>query len=188
MGPPSRPYSTHHMKPLSQTKKSQLRNSRPLRSLPRLPSSPPQPQKALSSTEDPPPLYSEKSNPPSYHRIGLSTNHPLSLPIVRWTSTHTFLAPCPAPRTPTTTPTNTPSLFRTVRTFGLHKRSSPTKTSYVSSPTAKTSPRHSPTLSPLSGLKSFIQSLYCQQALFPPSFCVPKLGATRTPPPSLLVA
>jgi hypothetical protein len=74
--------------------------------------------------------------------------------------THTFLAPHPAPQTPATTPTNTPFLSRTVRTFGLHKRSSPTETSYVSFPTVKTSLRHSPTLSPLSGLKSFIRFLY----------------------------
>jgi len=160
----------------------------PLRSSPWLPLFPPQPQKALSSTEDPPPPYSPSLSPLSYTHIRPLMSPRSSPPTMRWTTTQTFLAPRPAPWTPATTPTNTPSLFRTVRMFGLRKRSSPTKTSYVSSSTAKTSLRHSPTSSPLLGLKSFIWSLYCRQALSPPSSCVPKSGTTCTPPPSLSVA
>jgi hypothetical protein len=133
-----------------------LRNSCPLRSSPWSPSFPPLPQKALSSTEDLPPPYTVKLSPLYYHRIDFLMNCPLSLPIVRWTSTPISLVPCPVLQIPATTPTSTPSPFRMVRTFGLHKRSSPTETSYVSFPTAKTSHRHSPISSPLLGLKSFI--------------------------------
>jgi len=165
-----------------------LRNSRLLRSLPLLLSSPPQPQKALSFTKDPPLPYSPSSSLPSYVHTSPSTSPLLSLPTMRQTSTHTFLAPCPTPQTPTTTPTSTLSPFRMVRTFGLHKRSSSTETFYISSHTAKTSQRHSPILSPLSGLKSFIQSLCRQWAPLPPSSSAPKLGAILILPPSLLVA
>jgi hypothetical protein len=184
MGPPSLPFSTHCLKPLSWTKKSQLRNSCPLRSLPQSPSSLPQPQKAPSFAEDPPLPYSALLNLPSYSRTAPSTNPLSSPPTTRQTSTPTYLVPRPALWTHTITPTSTLSLFRTVRTFGLHKRSSSTKTSYISSPIAKTSQRHSPTLSPLSRLKSFIRSLYRRQAPFPPSSCAPKSGAILTLPPS----
>jgi len=176
MGPPSLPFSTHCSKPLSLTRKSQLRNSRPLKSLPLSPSSPPQPQKAPSSTEDPPLPYSPSSSPPSYTCTRPSISPLSSLPTTRQIFTPTSFAPRPAPQTPAATPTSTPSLFRMVRTFGLRKRSSPTKTFYVSSPASKTSQRHSPTLSPLSGLKSFIRSLYCHLAHSYPSFCAPNLG------------
>jgi hypothetical protein len=174
MGPPSLPFSTHCSKPSSRTKKSQSRNSRPLRSLPQSPLSRPLPPKLLSFTEDPPPPYSPPSNPPSYGHISSSTSPLSSPPITRWTTTLTSSPPRPAQRTPATTPTNTPSLSRTVKTFGLHKRSSSTETSYVSSPIAKTSQRPSPISSPLFGLKSFIWSLYRRQAHFPPSSCALK--------------
>jgi hypothetical protein len=132
----------------------------PVEELPPLsPSSPPQYQKAPSFTKDLPPPYSPSSSPLSYDRTNASTSRLSSPPTTRRTYTPTSSAPRPAPRTPAITPTSTPSLFRTVRTFGLRKRSSPTETSYVSSPTAKTSLRHSPISSPLSGLKSYIQSL-----------------------------
>jgi len=160
----------------------------PLRSSPQSPSFPPQPQKAPSFTENPPLPYSTLLNPLSYLHTDYLTHRPLTPPMTKQTFTPTFSVPCLAPWTPATTPTNTPSPLRTVRTSGLHKRSLPTKTSYVSSPTAKTSQRHSPTSSPLLGLKSFIQSLYCQRAPFPPSSCAPKSGTIPTLPPSLLVA
>jgi hypothetical protein len=165
-----------------------LRNSCPLRSSPLSPSSPPQYQKAPSFTKDPPPPYSLLSSLPSYSCTSTSTSPLSSPPTTRQTYTHTFLVPCPALRIPATTPTSTPFLSRTVRTFGLHKRSLSTETFYVSSPTVKTSLRHSPTLSPLLGLKSFIWSLYRQQALSLPSSCAPKLGTTPTPLPSPSVA
>jgi len=155
--------------------------------LPPSPSSPPQDQKVQSFTKDLPLPYSPSSNPLSYAHIRHSTSPPSSLPIMRRTYTRTSLAPRPALRTPAT-PTSTPSLFRTVRMFGLRKRSLQTETSYVSSPTAKTSLRHSPTLSPPSGLKSCTRFLYRQQALSLPSSCAPKLGTTLTPPPSPSVA
>jgi hypothetical protein len=188
MGPPSLPFSTHPLKPLSQTKKSQLRNSCPLRSSPLSPLSPPQPQKAPFSAEDPPLPYSPLSSLLSYARIRPLTSPLSSPPTTRWTSTPTFLAPCPALRIPATTPISTPSPSRMVRTFGLRKRSSQIKTSYISSPTPKTSQRHSPTLSPLLGLKSFTWSLYHHLAPFLPSSCVLKSGTTHTPPPSCSVA
>jgi len=139
MGPPSLPFSTHHSKPSSQTRKSQSRNSCPPRSLPQSRSFLLLLQKAPSFIRDPPPPYSPLSSPPSYACTSLSTSPLSSPPITRRTYTPTFLAPYPAPQTPTTTPTNIPSLFRTVRMFGLYKRSLPTETSYVLSPASKTS-------------------------------------------------
>ena len=156
----------------------------PRRSSPQSLSFPPPPQKAPSSTEDPPLPYSPSSNPPSYTCISSLTSPLSSPPTTRRTYTLTSLVPRPTLQTPATTLINTPSPSRTVRTFGLCKRSSPTKTSYVSSPASKTSQRHSPTSSPLSGLKSFIRSLYHHQAPFLPSFCAPKSGATHILPPS----
>jgi len=172
-GPPSCLFSTHHSKPLSQTKKSQSRNSRPLRSLPQSPLFLPQLQKAPSFRHPPLP-YSLLSSPPSYVHTSPSTSPPSSPPIMRQIFTHIFSVPRPTRRTPTTTPTSIPFLFRMVRMFGLHKRNSPTRTFYVSSLASKTSQRHSPISSPPSGLKSFIWSLYHQWAPFPPSSYAPK--------------
>ena len=139
MGCPFLSYSTPYSKPSSQMKKSLSKNFHPLKLSPQSQSSLPQPPKALSSTEDPPPLYSLSLNPPSYTHTSSSMDPQLSPLTIKWTFTQTFLASHPAPWTPAATPTNTPFHFRMVRMSGLHKRSSPTETSYISSHTPKTS-------------------------------------------------